>query len=84
MTSSSAKIRIEFFAVLREQAGLGAIEFEGAGMTPREIYARLAPQYGFILPPDRIRFAVGDEYVSSDAPLKDGDEVLFIPPVAGG
>lgn len=29
-------------------------------------------------------FALNQQYVSSDTVIKDGDEVAFIPPVAGG
>ena len=29
-------------------------------------------------------FAVNDEYVDSTVSLKDGDELVFIPPVSGG
>ena len=29
-------------------------------------------------------FAVNDEYVDSTVLLKDGDELVFIPPVSGG
>jgi sulfur-carrier protein len=31
-----------------------------------------------------IRAAVNQEMVKSDAPLRDGDEVAFFPPVTGG
>ena len=34
-------------------------------------------------PPD-IVIAVNREYAHHDHPLKDGDEVAFIPPVSGG
>jgi molybdopterin synthase sulfur carrier subunit len=32
----------------------------------------------------RIRVAVNQEHTSFDAPLRDGDEVAFFPPVTGG
>lgn len=31
-----------------------------------------------------MRFAVNQEYVSDDHPLRDGDDVAVIPPVSGG
>ena len=31
-----------------------------------------------------LRFAVGEEYTTDDQTLKDGDEVIIIPPVSGG
>ena len=33
---------------------------------------------------DVIRIAVNQEYVTGNAPLKDGDEIAFFPPVTGG
>jgi molybdopterin converting factor small subunit len=32
----------------------------------------------------RFLYAVNKNYVSADHVLKDGDEVVFIPPVSGG
>ena len=34
--------------------------------------------------PSQIRVAVNQEYVDSDHPLSDADEVAFFPPVTGG
>ena len=31
-----------------------------------------------------ILFALNSEFVRSDAPVRDGDEVAFLPPVSGG
>ena len=31
-----------------------------------------------------LRIAINQEYVKDDTELKDGDEVVFIPPVQGG
>ncbi len=41
-------------------------------------YPRLGSNAGFV------RFAVGGEYAGADHPLREGDEVAVIPPVAGG
>ena len=34
--------------------------------------------------PESPAVAVNEEYARADVPLSDGDEVAFIPPVAGG
>ena len=34
--------------------------------------------------PERLRTALNQEHVKFDAPLDDGDEVAFFPPVTGG
>lgn len=31
-----------------------------------------------------LRFAINEEYCDDDTPLKDGDELVIIPPVSGG
>lgn len=77
-------VRVLYFAVLREQAGLAAEEVITAADTPATLYAELAVRHGFTLAADRVRAAVNDQYVPATHPLHGGDEVLFIPPVAGG
>jgi molybdopterin converting factor small subunit len=44
----------------------------------------LRARYGFSLPRDRVRAAVDENFVAWDTPLRDGQTVVFIPPVAGG
>jgi molybdopterin converting factor small subunit len=44
----------------------------------------LRARYGFSLPCDRVRAAVDENFVAWDTPLRDGQTVVFIPPVAGG
>ena len=48
------------------------------------LYDELRGRHQFTLPVDRIRAAVNDSFVDAAAPLRDGDRVVFIPPVAGG
>ena len=60
---------------------------EKQGYVPRlkQTYnEELRARHGFTLPAARIRAAVNDEFVAATAPLRDGDCVVFIPPVAGG
>lgn len=77
-------IRIRYFAILREQRGLNEEPLATAADTPRAVYEELRQRHGFTLPADRVRAAVNGDFVASDAPLRDGDEIVFIPPVAGG
>jgi molybdopterin synthase sulfur carrier subunit len=32
----------------------------------------------------RVRVAVNQELIRGDAPIREGDEIAFIPPVSGG
>ena len=77
-------LRIQYFAILREQRGLTTETLTTAAATPAELYAELRARHGFTLPGDRVRAAVNDEFVAASAPLREGDRVVFIPPVAGG
>jgi molybdopterin converting factor subunit 1 len=77
-------VTVQYFAILREQRGLTQEEFATAASTPAALYDELRARHGFTLPAERVRAAVNDEFVASAAPLRDGDRVVFIPPVAGG
>ena len=78
------KVHLQYFAILREQRGLGDETLATTATTPAELYDELRARHAFTLPGDRVRAAVNDAFVSPDAPLHDGDRVVFIPPVAGG
>jgi len=75
---------IIYFAILREQRGRADERVTTASATPAELYDALRSQHGFTLPGDRVRAAVNGEFVGSQHPLNEGDEIVFIPPVAGG
>lgn len=78
------RLRIQYFALLREQRGASVEELATAAATPTELYEELRARHRFTLPADRVRAAVNGEFVAADARLGDGDEIVFIPPVAGG
>lgn len=75
---------VQYFAILREQRGLSEERLVTAAATPTALYEELRTRHGFTLPADRVRAAVNDEFVAADAALRDGDRLVFIPPVAGG
>jgi molybdopterin converting factor subunit 1 len=78
------KIGVRYFAILREQRGVGEETLATSAATPGALYDELRARHGFTLPADRIRAAVNDEFVAAETPLREGDRVVFIPPVAGG
>lgn len=80
----SKKIRVQYFALLREQAGRSDESLVTAARTPRELYDELKARYPFTLGADMLRVAVNTEFGDWSQPLSDGDAVVFIPPVAGG
>jgi molybdopterin synthase catalytic subunit len=79
------KVSVRFFALYRERAGTSQIEMEMPdGATPEELLIRLRRAYTSLPHSDSVLIAVNSEYVSPEAPLHEGDEVAFIPPVSGG
>jgi len=79
-----ARIRLRYYAVLRDQAGRAEETVETGATDAARLYEELAARYGFTLARDRLRVAVNADFVDWSRPLADGDEVVFIPPVAGG
>ncbi len=77
-------LTVQYFAILREQRGLAAEKLATSAASPTALYEELRAKHRFTLPADRVRAAVNDEFVAADAPLREGDRIVFIPPVAGG
>ncbi len=77
------RVRIDYFAVLRERAGRAHETCDTEAATPRELYRELSERRG--LPAETgLKVAVNDKFRAWDCALADGDRVVFIPPVAGG
>lgn len=80
------KVKVKFFAILRERAGAGEVTKDlKEGSTVTELWQALQSDYPK-LPSSGIRvlYAVNQNYVKGDHVLKDRDEVVFVPPVSGG
>jgi molybdenum cofactor guanylyltransferase len=82
--AASKHIKVQYYALLREQAGRSDEAITTAARTPRELYDELKSRYPFSLAPEMLRVAVNAEFGEWSHPLRDGDSVVFIPPVAGG
>ena len=84
------KIKILYFASLREKLGKGSEEIELPAQvgTLAALRAHLAGRGGTwasALGEDRaVRMAVNQDMAKGDAAVKSGDEVAFFPPVTGG
>ncbi len=78
------QVRIQYFAVLREQAGVAEELVETRAATPADLYDEVRQARGLALPRSMLRVAVNDEFCEWSQPLRAGDRVVFIPPVAGG
>lgn len=80
------KIKVKFFAILRERVGAGETGKEMPdGTTIAQLWESLQKDYPKLAAPGfRLLYAVNQNYVTPEHILKDGDEVAIIPPVSGG
>jgi len=80
------KVRVKFFAILRERAGTGELLKElPDGATVADLWRQLQRDHPKLdVPGIRMLYAVNQNYVSLDHKLSDNDEVVFVPPVSGG
>jgi molybdopterin converting factor subunit 1 len=78
------QLKIQYYALMREQAGRSEETVDTAAVTPADLYRELAARYGFTLSREQLKVAVNSEFSDWTRPLSQGDAVVFIPPVAGG
>jgi molybdopterin synthase catalytic subunit len=80
------KVRLLFFAVLRDIAGKSEAELSLAeGTRAADVWQSMRRDYSALRDYSQLPLiAINEEYASPDTALCDGDELAFIPPVAGG
>ena len=76
--------RLLYFASLRDRTGCAGETLASSAADPRALYQEIAQRYGVGLALERLRVAVNGEFAAWDTPLRDNDEVVFLPPVSGG
>jgi molybdopterin-guanine dinucleotide biosynthesis protein A len=82
--SAPMQLRIQYYALMREQAGRSEETLETSAATPADLYTELAARYGFTLLREQLKVAVNSEFSDWSRKLAANDAVVFIPPVAGG
>ena len=78
------KIHIIYYALLRQERGLSQETVESSAQTAGELYQELKALHNFKLSEHQVKVAINSKVASWETSLKDGDAILFIPPVAGG
>jgi len=75
-------IKVRYFASLKDIVGRTGDELQvSESVSARKVWLELNPEIAI---PNTLLVAVNLEYVNLDAPVKDGDELAFFPPVTGG
>lgn len=78
------ELQVNYFAWLRERAGLDSETVRTGAATPAQLWTELDARHDFATDRRHLRVAVNDAFATWDAVLEDGDRVVFIPPVSGG
>ncbi len=79
-------IRVRLFAILHERAGWRERDLElPSGSSIEDAWQQMvADSPALESSRSSVRFARNRQYAAADDPLSDGDELVLIPPVAGG
>ena len=79
-----SRVRVRFFALFREEAGSHEHWVDTDAVSLGELFAEMGERYRISHSLQGAKVAVNDEMASFDDPVREGDTVLFFPPVAGG
>ncbi len=77
-------VTVQYYALFRETSGRSGEQIETNAATAEELYSELQSRYGFALTTAQVKVAINEEFGGWTTSLKDGDSIVFIPPVAGG
>lgn len=77
-------VRIEYFALLREQRGQASETLATNATDAAALYEELRARHHFTLPAENVRVAIDGEFAPWSSALRDGADIVFLPPVAGG
>ena len=77
-------ITVRYFAMFREQAGVGEETLELDAATAQDVYEQTQDRHGSTEPSGHCKVAINDTMAEWTSDVKDGDVVLLFPPVAGG
>jgi molybdopterin converting factor subunit 1 len=80
------RVRVRLFARLRDLTGVSELARDVSGPADvKTVWRDLVREFPALEPyTSSISGAVNAEYARMDAPVADGDEVAFLPPVSGG
>ena len=79
-------VTVRLFALMREKAGTDTLALDlPDGAAVEQAVAAIRLRHPVLAPYlDNVRFSLHMDFVEADTTLRDGDEVVLIPPVSGG
>jgi MoaD family protein len=77
-------VSIRYFALLRDRAGKAEEGIQTESATLADLYDELRIRYSFTLGPNDVKASVNGQWADLQSPFQDQDQIVFIPPVAGG
>ncbi len=83
-TRTMKTIQLKYFAQLKEITQKDEESIQTESCTPAGLFEEMKQRYQFPHKQKQLMIAINEEFSGWDHILQDGDEVVFIPPVAGG
>jgi molybdopterin converting factor small subunit len=78
------KINVRDFAVYRDATGVGSEDLDTLASSAADVVRECAQRHHRLQNYSASLVAINDEMAEWDTELRENDEVLFFPPVAGG
>lgn len=78
------KISVQYFAVLKDLTGKTDEVISTSADFASDLFEEICARYHLQMPTSHLRVAVNDDFCEWNYPLKEGDKIVFIPPVSGG
>lgn len=85
--ATTPSVTVFYFAQFREEAGASRENIRlpaDRAATAGILFDEIASRHGFTLGRSSVRPAINGAYAEWDDPVNADDELVFIPPVAGG
>ncbi len=77
-------ITVRYFAMFRENAGVGEEKLTLDVATAADVFDATRDRHGSSEPQGHCKVAINDRMADWGSAVEDGDTVLLFPPVAGG
>ena len=77
-------LTVLYFAHLRDQRGLDSEQITTTATTARGLYQELSQRHGLNFPESNLMVAINEAMVRWESPVREGDTIVFLPPVSGG